>query len=168
MDMSPEAAGKSDAGGPEQAARRHESMADPYAAPVQSPPWPPPAGDAPSSGPFWRGDRLVDPRVGESDRLLSILVHLWWVFGLVLLGPLALILPVVVWAVRQQASGFVDDHGREVLNLQLTLAILVLIPIFWIVLPVWLVVAIVNSIRAAVAAGRNEHFRYPMIVRVIR
>lgn len=124
------------------------------------------AGTYPS--PYWRGDRLVDPRVGDTDRTLATVSHLWWLAFPLGLGPLALLVPVVIWAVRQSASGFSDDHGREVLNLQLTLALLVLVPIFWIVLPVWLVVALVSSVRGAASASRREHFRYPMVIRFLK
>jgi len=125
-----------------------------------------PEGPQHAAGPFWRGERLVDPRVSDGDRWWVIVAHLWWVTGLLLIGPFALAVPITMWAVRQSGSSFADDHGREIVNMQLTLAILVIIPVFWPVLPVWGVVAIVNSIRAAIAAHRREHFRYPAIFRL--
>ncbi|MDZ4755259.1 MAG: DUF4870 domain-containing protein [Phycisphaerae bacterium] len=118
-----------------------------------------------SADPFWRSERLVDPRVSDADRWWVIVSHLWWVTGLVLIGPFALAAPITMWAVRQSGSGFADDHGREIVNMQITLAILVIIPVFWPILPVWVVIAIVNSIRGACAAHRREHFRYPAIFR---
>ncbi len=129
--------------------------ADPYAAPM-------------AATPYWRGDRLVDPRVQDLDRFLAASTHLWWVAFFVGLGPFSLLIPVIIWAVRQSISGFTDDHGREAINAQLTLALLAIVPIFWLVLPVWGVIYAISGVRGAIAASRREHFRYPMILRPLR
>ena len=95
-------------------------------------------------------------------------MHLWWL-GLPVLGPLAMVVPVTLWAVLQGRSGFLDDHGREALNAQLTLLVLLLVPVCgWIVLLPWFPVWIVGSIRAAIAAGNGAYDRYPAIFRALR
>lgn len=115
--------------------------------------------------PFWRGHRLVDPRVTDADRIIAVVMHLWWV-GLFVGGlPFTCFLPVVLWAVRQSSSGFVDDHGREVISMQLTGLILLVSIVGAPLVPVWGVVCAVNSIRGAIAASQREHFRYGMIFR---
>ncbi|MDZ4831901.1 MAG: DUF4870 domain-containing protein [Phycisphaerae bacterium] len=124
--------------------------------------------DGPTAPPHWRHDRLVDPRATDGDRTLATLMHLWWVFALIGLGPIAALFPLVAWMVRQSSSGFVDDHGREILNAQITLLIMAIIPPLWPVLIVWCVVNAIGSIRAAIGASRREHFRYPMTWRLIR
>lgn len=117
--------------------------------------------------PYWRGERLVDPRVTDSDRILAVLMHLWWV-GIVFTGFVPfLFLPVVIWAVRQSSSGFLDDHGREVLNMQLTTVLLAVSIVGLPFVPVLVIASLVNSIRAAIAASQREHFRYGMIFRPI-
>lgn len=146
--------------------RRSPEMAQEWNAPYETVP-PGYAGPIPA-GPYWRGDRLVDPRVQDLDRVAAVGVHIWWAIGLLGLGPFALLIPVVVWAVRQNSSGFVDDHGREAINAQLTLLLFAIVPIFWLILPVWAVIYVISGIRAAAAAGRREHFRYPMIFRPLR
>ncbi len=117
--------------------------------------------------PYWRGERLVDPRVSDSDRAIAVIMHLWWI-GFLFTGlfPLAL-LPLILWAVRQSASGFVDDHGREILNTQLTILLFAVSIIGLPVAVVLIVVSMVNSIRGAIAAAGREHFRYGMIFRPI-
>jgi uncharacterized Tic20 family protein len=82
--------------------------------------------------------------------------------SLVLLGPLAVFFPLAVWMIRQSSSGFIDDHGREIINAQLTFLLTCLIPP---VAVIWAVYNLVSSIRGAAAAGRREHFRYPMTFR---
>ncbi len=116
--------------------------------------------------------RLRDEGLTDSDRNFAIGMHISPI-ALTLLGaaPLGLIAPLVLWAVRKKHSAFDDDHGREVINfgisfllwhvvLAITIVGLVLIPVIWIV-------AIVNNIRGAIAAGRGEYFRYPMTIRFL-
>jgi hypothetical protein len=121
------------------------------------------AGDRGPSGPgtYWQGRRLVDSRVSDGDRLLVLGMHAWWLFGIFL--PPMLLLPVLAWAMRQSDSGFVDDHGRELINLQLNAVVVAFIPPLWPLLLVWAI----NSIRAMTATGRREYFRYPAMVRVL-
>lgn len=130
-------------------------------------------GGAPGFGPpqgwlpYWRGERLVDPRVSDADRLIAVAMHLWWLGFFIGGFPFVCFLPVLLWAVRQSSSGFVDDHGREVINVQLT-GLLLILSIFGApFMPFWGIFCAVNSIRGAIAASQREHFRYGMIFRPI-
>jgi uncharacterized Tic20 family protein len=95
---------------------------------------------------------------------LSPLAFLW-------VGPFALAIPLVMWLVRKDQSRFADDHGREVVNFMISLAVLHIasaITVIGLVLwPAMWVMAIVGVIRGSVAAGRNEYFRYPMTIRFL-
>jgi uncharacterized Tic20 family protein len=126
---------------------------------------PGPGFGGPHSGPFWRGQRLVDPRVSDSDRAVVVIMHLWWIGCLFTGFVLLAFLPLILWAVRQSSSGFVDDHGREILNAQLTILLFAVSIIGLPVAIVLSVVSMVNSVRGAVAAAQREHFRYGMIFR---
>lgn len=118
--------------------------------------------------PRWTGGRLVDPSVPAGIRIAAIAMHLWWL-GLPFLGPVAMLLPVVTWASLQSRSGFVDDHGREAMNAQVTLLVLLLVPVCgWIVLFPWIPAWLFGSIRAAIAAGNGAYDRYPAIFRALR
>ncbi|UCD75571.1 MAG: DUF4870 domain-containing protein [Phycisphaerales bacterium] len=78
--------------------------------------------------------------------------------------------PLVLWLIRRDKSAFVDDHGREVVNMLLTGLILCLLTLTFIAIPfviAWVIVMIVNMIRGAVAASNGEYFRYPMIIRFL-
>ena len=105
----------------------------------------------------------------DSDRNYGIAMHLSPLAGFVF-GP-AILAPLVLWLVRKDESAFVDDHGREMVNVILSfvlyhfLAVITVIGI--IALPVLYIVGIVNVIRGAVAAGRGEYFRYPMTLRFL-
>lgn len=123
------------------------------------------AGGLGGAAPFWRGDRLIDPSVSDGDRAIAVIMHLWWVLFFAGLGFFAVLIPVILWAVRQSSSAFVDDHGREALNVQLTGLILCVSIFGLIAVPFWGILCAINSVRAAVAAGSREHFRYGVILR---
>ena len=116
--------------------------------------------------------RLRDESTNESDRNYAVGMHISpLILTVIGAGPLALIAPLVLWLVRRNLSPFDDDHGREVINFgisfllwHIVLAITVIGLVLW---PVIWIVAIVNNIRGAIAAGRGEYFRYPMTIRFL-
>ena len=118
-----------------------------------------------------RRGRVRQQGLADTERNFAIATHLSpfaWFLGL---GPLALAAPIVLWLVRRNQSVFNDDHGREIVNFGLTffllhllLAVTVVGIVVW---PVLWVVAVVNMIRGAVAAGNGEYFRYPMTIRFL-
>jgi uncharacterized Tic20 family protein len=126
------------------------------------------AGAAPVPAQAHSG-RLRHHKLTESDRNYAVAMHLTPLAGF-LFWPLVFI-PVVLWAVRKNDSEFDADHGREITNALISFciynvaAVITLVGV--IVLPVLYVIGVVNLIRAAVAAGRGEYFRYPMTIRFI-
>ena len=120
--------------------------------------------DAPANG------RLRSVGERDGDRIILVLCQLWPFLGLVTgTLPLLWIGVLVVWAVRKEASSLIDDQGREICNTLITLLILLLVPVIgWAVALVWIPVWLVNTIRAAMANGRAEYFRFPMTVRLLR
>lgn len=106
----------------------------------------------------------------EQDRLITIGMHLWWLATLVV-GPLAVALPIGLWLWRRTTSAYLDDHGREVLNFAITQAFLTMALTFTgigvIALPVVWGVGAVGVIRGGIAASRNELYRYPMTFRIL-
>lgn len=114
------------------------------------------------------------PVVSPDDKTLAMLCHLLAIFT-GFLGPL------IVWLVKKDSSAFVGHHGREALNFQLTLLLvmlclgsatfaLMLILVGFVLIPVLMVVpilALVAEIMAAVAAQNGEWFRYPCCIRMV-
>ena len=112
--------------------------------------------------------------ISQEDRTLAMVCHL--------LGILTgFIGPLVLWLVKKDSSAFVDHHGREALNFQLTILIvmlflgisaMILIFIFigFLLFPVMAIVgilALVAEIIAAVAAQNGEWHRYPVCFRFV-
>jgi uncharacterized Tic20 family protein len=105
--------------------------------------------------------------VTSDDKTMALLIHLLTLVS-GFLGPL------IIWLVKRDDSAFVDHHGKEALNFQLTmllawfgafLASLILIGLL--AIPVLLVAQVLFPILAAVAANRGELYRYPMTIRFI-
>ena len=115
--------------------------------------------------------RLRDEGVSVSDRNVSVFTHLSLLLGAAVFGPLAFIVPLVLWLSRKDQSGFVDDHGREVLNFCISFAILTFALPLTIIgipfVPVLWIVGLINVIRGAVAANNSEYFRYPLTIRIL-
>lgn len=83
---------------------------------------------------------------------------------------------LALWQIKSSDSQFIDDHGKEALNFQISLILLalILIPItlltcgvgaiLYIGLPVLM---IIGGIFGGIRASKGEFFRYPMCIRVI-
>ncbi len=115
--------------------------------------------------------RIQQAGLSDTDRHWSMWTHLSVLLAFMVVGPFAAVAPLAMWLSRRQSSAFVDDHGREVLNMSITGVVLFLLGmvtgigmIAWLV---WVIVTIIALIRGAVAASNGEYFRYPMTIRFI-
>ena len=119
----------------------------------------------------WRlapNGRVRDAEARDSERVVAAAMHLW-PLATAVVGPFSPLLPLVLWLAFRRSSPFVDDHGREVLNAQLTLLVLVCVPcIGWVLLIPWALVWVVALVAGAVAAAGSELFRYPATLRALR
>lgn len=111
--------------------------------------------------------RVRDAEAGEVDRVVAASMHLWPILAAVI-GPVAPLVPLVLWLSFRSRSPLIDDHGREVVNVILSLLVLVCVPcVGWIALLAWIPVQLVSLVRGAVAGGSGELFRYPAVLRAI-
>ena len=87
----------------------------------------------------------------------------------------SVVLPLVIWQVQKNKSEFVNFHGKEAVNFNITIAIaaavsfllfllLIGLVLIWIVGVVWLVFTII----AAIKANNGEMYRYPLSIRFIK
>ena len=113
--------------------------------------------------------------IPDKDELMwSTFAHLGFIAGLVI--PFGnVIAPLVIWLVFKDRSSYIDYHGKEALNFQITVTfamiasgilILLLIGIFLLIGVVLL--ALVFSIMAAIKANNGEYYEYPFTIRFIR
>lgn len=103
---------------------------------------------------------------------MAMLCHLLSIFT-GFLGPL------ILWLVKKDSSRFVDHHGRESLNFQITvflvsfcLGAMAFVMMFFFIgillIPLLMaigVLALVAEIMACLAANRGEWHRYPCTIR---
>jgi len=83
--------------------------------------------------------------------------------------------PLVVWQLKKDESEYVDYHGKEAVNFQLTMLIALFISfilVFVLIgIPLLIGLAIFDLIIviiAGVKANDGVHFRYPMCIRFIK
>jgi uncharacterized protein len=83
--------------------------------------------------------------------------------------------PLVIWLLKKDKYPFVDYHGKEVLNFQLTVLIallvswvLVFILIGFVLLPAVVITAMVLTIIGIIKTANGEHYRYPFSFKFIK
>lgn len=115
------------------------------------------------------------PAVGPSkdEKNLAMLAHLLALANLVLWIPgISIVGPLVLWLMKRETMPFVDYHGKEALNFNITFGIVVavcvvtviLIPFVFLVGIAWLVFTII----AAIQTSEGKHYRYPVSLRLVK
>ncbi len=133
-------------------------------------------------------DRLVDDHADSGEKTYATFNHLAGLLGLADgMGIVAFIATIVMWRLKTNESPFLDDHGREAVNFQISMTLLLIAGwVLWglfvavtigigvVTLPLAIlatialfVVRLVAGIRGAMAANRGEFYRYPMCLRFI-
>jgi len=105
---------------------------------------------------------------------MAMLCHLLTIFT-------GFIAPLIIWLIKKDTSPFVDHHGREALNFQFTVFIvmmalsfitfiLMFILVGVLLIPVIFalgILVLVAEIMACVAANKGEWYRYPFSFRIL-
>ncbi len=110
----------------------------------------------------------------QDERLYGMLAHLGGFIGFVI--PLGnIIAPLVIWLTQKDKSSFVDYHGKEALNFQITLmvayliaGILVFVVVGIVLLGIIFVLSVIFMVLAAVAANKGEFYKYPFAISFIK
>ncbi len=115
-------------------------------------------------------------RLSEAETLWATIAHMAGVVGLLL--PLGNVLgPLIVWLIKRHQMDFVDAHGKEALNFQLTVLIGFVVSIAAVfaasILGVILLLltglaALIYPIIAALRANNGEHYEYPYALRLLK
>ena len=137
-----------------------------------------PEGETP---PFQEGDP-GSKEINKDARMWAMFCHL---AGLCFLLPIAPVIgsiigPLILWQVKKEEFPFVDEHGKEALNFQISIVLYSLIgsivcaitcvgiPLIPFVLGIIGILDIVFLIIASIKANNGEHYRYPMSVRLVK
>jgi len=120
----------------------------------------------------------IDPLADSGERTYAAFNHYIGLLSLLDATFFGLIGSVVMWMIKRKESPFLDDHGREAVNFQLSLllymfvgtTVLAIVTVGLLVLP-WIaalyILRLVGCIRGGLAAGRGEHYRYPCTIRFL-
>lgn len=114
---------------------------------------------------------LTWPGTAHWERLFAVFLHL----TILLYHVLIPVLPVLLlWLWRRNRSRFVDDHGRQALNFQITLlvyaAAATLISLVtcgaavYVLAPAIYILGAAGTVLACIAAKAGRAFRYPMTI----
>lgn len=110
----------------------------------------------------------------KDSRLWAMLCHVSTFLGHFI--PFAnLIAPLVIWQMKKDQSEFVDFHGKEALNFQISVliylivsGILVLAVIGIALLALVGLFNLIVVIMAAIKANNGERYNYPLCIRFIK
>ncbi len=109
----------------------------------------------------------VEYELTSDEKTMAILAHILGIF-------ISFIGPLIIWLIKKDESDFVDFHGKEALNFQITIAIAYAVGVVLsivgvgclIMLAAW-IMTVVFGIIAAVAANEGEWYEYPVTIRFI-
>ena len=122
--------------------------------------------------------------VSSEERQWAMFAHLSALIALAL-GGMMFLGPLIVWLIKKNEMQFVDDQGKEALNFQLNMLVLLVgvgfvgIPLTIVTMGLFgflagpiavavVVLSIVMPIIAGIKANEGEAYRYPYIIRVIK
>ena len=116
--------------------------------------------------------RIIDDR---DERMWGMLCHLAAFAGLVIPVAGNIVGPLIIYLMKKDDYSFVEDQGKESLNFQITVTILifvsgmlVIIGIGFLLLAIIGIAAFVFTIIAAVKANEGEFYRYPWSIRFLK
>jgi uncharacterized Tic20 family protein len=111
---------------------------------------------------------------GKDDRQWAMFAHLSAILTTYTLG-MGFLGPLIIWLVKKDQSRYVDYHGKEALNFQLTVLIfeLISIALVCVVVGIFLLIALgafslVMSIIAGLNANSGQRYRYPLTIRFVK
>ena len=98
----------------------------------------------------------------DEDRQMGMFCHLGGIMGIVL--------PLVLWLTQKEKSAFMDEHGREAVNFQITMLIAHVLGMctFGLLNILLFPLNILFCVLAGMAANRGEDYQYPLCIRFIK
>lgn len=125
----------------------------------------------------------IDEGTTEAQRNWGLAQHLVGLLSLVDFTFIGLIASIVMWRIKTDESEWLDDHGREAVNFQLSLLLYAIVGSIVVVilslgvfafltLPIWAlflwVLRIYGCVKGAIAANNGAYYRYPMSIRFFK
>nr|WP_309384543.1 DUF4870 domain-containing protein [Cerasicoccus frondis] len=111
----------------------------------------------------------------KDARTWNMLCHLSALAGLTSIPVANILGPLIVWMIKKNEIPSVDQHGKDSLNFQITMTILIAISfalcfvfIGFILLPIVAIMDLVCVIIASIKANNGEPYKYPISFEFIK
>jgi len=120
---------------------------------------------------------IAEKELNKDARMWAMLCHLAGVGGLMPIVPIvgSVIAPLVIWQIKKDDFEFVDKHGKEAVNFQISILIYALVAgllcfacVGFFLLPVVYILDLVFLLIAAIKANDGQHYLYPLTIRFIK
>jgi hypothetical protein len=115
------------------------------------------------------------PPLTNEAKNWAMLCHLAALLAAPLVGFGHIVGPLFVWLLKRNEHPFIDHHGRESLNFQISMSIyaLVVLPLLCIVIGIPLLIAlgvadVILVVVAAIKASSGQPYRYPLSIRLVK
>lgn len=115
--------------------------------------------------------------MNKDARMWAMFCHIAGLAGLIPMTPVfgSIVAPLIIWQIKKNEFTFVDEHGKEAVNFQISILLysVICIPFIFICIGIIMLVAvgifdIVCLLIAAVKVNNGEHYRYPICIRFIK
>jgi len=106
--------------------------------------------------------------LSNDEKNMAMLAHLLGIL-------ISFIGALIIWLLKKDSSSFIDHHGKQALNFQITMmigylvgSVTTVIFIGCFILVIVFVVNIIFCIIAAMAASKGEMYRYPIAIPLLK
>jgi uncharacterized Tic20 family protein len=113
--------------------------------------------------------------IPREARQWAMACHLVALVGLLGNGVGFVLGPLIVWLLKKEDHPFIDEQGKESLNFQITMLIIMFISVLFTLVIVGFAFLIIAAfimtifpIIGAIKANDGEHYRYPFSIRFIK
>jgi len=119
----------------------------------------------------------TNEELGKDPRMWAMFCHLAGLAGFIPMTPVfgSVIAPLIIWQIKKDEFEFVDEHGKEALNFQISILIYALVAgllcfvcVGFVLLPAVYIFDLIFLLIAAVKSNNGEHYRYPICIRFIK
>jgi uncharacterized Tic20 family protein len=119
----------------------------------------------------------ANEELNKDARMWAMFCHLGGLAGFIPMTPIfgSIIAPLIIWQVKKDEFGFVDEHGKEALNFQISILIYALVAgllcfvcVGFFLLAVVYLLDLIFLLIAAVKSNNGEHYRYPLCIRFVK
>jgi uncharacterized Tic20 family protein len=114
----------------------------------------------------------------DVDKQIGMMCHMSGMIGLIAGGLATPLGPFLIWQQKRTQSPFIDYHGKEALNFQLNILVVMVILILLALLSATDILfllplagglyCVVNSVIAGMRANEGIMYRYPVTIRLIK